>query len=448
MDEQVIKKVKPHSKEAEQSVIGAMLMDRDVISDTADMLTGDDFYYRQYGVMFEAMKSLYREGEPVDMVTLTDRLKQNGVGEDVAGPAQIAEIMKAVPTAINAKNYAKIVQDNSLLRRLIKLCEDVEKDSYLAADKVENILGNTEQEIFKLVQSMSGSKDFVPMSTIVVDVLNRIEEAAKKGGKITGIPTGFIDLDEKLAGLHGGELIIVAARPRMGKTAFALNIVQYLAVKKHIPCAVFSLEMTKQDLVARLLSIGSQVDSGNIKLGNMPDEDWERILWGSEELAKAPIYIDDNSAINLSEFRSKCRKLKQNHGIQLIVLDYLQLMNSANKVESRQNFIADVSRSLKTLAKELDVPIIALSQLNRDVDKAADHRPGLADLRESGAIEQDADVVMFIYREEVYNPDTDKVGSAEIIVDKHRNGETGTIELVWMGKFTKFGNPAKYYDNQ
>ncbi len=448
MDEQVIKKVKPHSKEAEQSVIGAMLMDRDVISDTADMLTGDDFYYRQYGVMFEAMKSLYREGEPVDMVTLTDRLKQNGVGEDVAGPAQIAEIMQAVPTAVNAKNYAKIVQDNSLLRRLIKLCEDVEKDSYLAADKVENILGNTEQEIFKLVQSMSGSKDFVPMSTIVVDVLNRIEEAAKKGGKITGIPTGFIDLDEKLAGLHGGELIIVAARPRMGKTAFALNIVQYLAVKKHIPCAVFSLEMTKQDLVARLLSIGSQVDSGNIKLGNMPDEDWERILWGSEELAKAPIYIDDNSAINLSEFRSKCRKLKQNHGIQLIVLDYLQLMNSANKVESRQNFIADVSRSLKTLAKELDVPIIALSQLNRDVDKAADHRPGLADLRESGAIEQDADVVMFIYREEVYNPDTDKVGSAEIIVDKHRNGETGTIELVWMGKFTKFGNPAKYYDNQ
>ena len=448
MDEQVIKKVKPHSKEAEQSVIGAMLMDRDVISDTADMLTGDDFYYRQYGVMFEAMKSLYREGEPVDMVTLTDRLKQNGVGEDVAGPAQIAEIMQAVPTAVNAKNYAKIVQDNSLLRRLIKLCEDVEKDSYLAADKVENILGNTEQEIFKLVQSMSGSKDFVPMSTIVVDVMNRIEEAAKKGGKITGIPTGFIDLDEKLAGLHGGELIIVAARPRMGKTAFALNIVQYLAVKKHIPCAVFSLEMTKQDLVARLLSIGSQVDSGNIKLGNMPDEDWERILWGSEELAKAPIYIDDNSAINLSEFRSKCRKLKQNHGIQLIVLDYLQLMNSANKVESRQNFIADVSRSLKTLAKELDVPIIALSQLNRDVDKAADHRPGLADLRESGAIEQDADVVMFIYREEVYNPDTDKVGSAEIIVDKHRNGETGTIELVWMGKFTKFGNPAKYYDNQ
>ncbi len=446
MDEQVIKKVMPHSKEAEQSVIGAMLMDRDVISDTADLLTGEDFYYRQYGVLFDAMKSLYREGEPVDMVTLTDRLRQNGIGEEIAGPAQIAEIMQAVPTAVNAKNYAKIVQDNSLLRKLIKLCESVEKDSYLAADKVENILGNAEQEVFKLVQSMSGSKDFVPMSTIVVDVLNRMEEAAKNGGKITGIPTGFKDLDEKLAGLHGGELIIIAARPAMGKTAFALNIVQHLAVKKKIPCAVFSLEMTKQDLAARLLSIGAMVDSSNIKLGTMPDEDWEKILWGSEELAKAPIYIDDNSSINMSEFRSKCRKLKQNNGIKLVVLDYLQLMNSTGKVESRQNFIADVSRSLKNLAKELDVPIIALSQINRSVDKSADHKPGLADLRESGAIEQDADVVMFIYRDEVYNPDTtDKAGTAEIIVDKHRNGETGTVELVWMGKFTKFADPVKKY---
>ena len=447
MDEQVIKKVMPHSKEAEQSVIGAMLMDRDVISDTADLLTGEDFYYKQYGVLFEAMKSLYREGEPVDMVTLTDRLKQSGVAEEVAGPAQIAEIMQAVPTAVNAKKYAKIVQDNSLLRKLIRLCENVEKDSYLAADKVENILGKTEEEVFKLVQSMSGSKDFVPMSSVVVDVLNRIEAAAKNGGKITGIPTGFTALDDKLAGLHGGELIIIAARPAMGKTAFVLNIVQHLAVKKHIPCAVFSLEMTKQDLAARLLSIGAMVDSSNIKLGKMPDEDWEKILWGSEELAKAPLYLDDNSSINMSEFRSKCRKLKQNEGIKLIVLDYLQLMNSAGKVESRQNFIADVSRSLKTLAKELDVPIIALSQINRSVDKAADHKPGLADLRESGAIEQDADVVMFIYRDEVYNPDTtEKPNTAEIIIDKHRNGETGTVELVWIGKYTKFANPEKKFN--
>ncbi|MBR4513570.1 MAG: replicative DNA helicase [Lachnospiraceae bacterium] len=447
MDEQIIKKVMPHNKEAEQSVIGAMLMDRDVISDTADLLTGEDFYYKQYGVIFEAMKSLYREGEPVDMVTLTDRLKQNGIAEEVAGPAQIVEIMQAVPTAVNARNYAKIVQDNSLLRRLIRLCENVEKDSYLAADKVENILGKTEEEIFKLVQSMSGSKDFVPMSSIVVDVLNRMEEAAKTGGKITGIPTGFTALDDKLAGLHGGELIIVAARPAMGKTAFVLNIVQHLAVRKQIPCAVFSLEMTKQDLAARLLSIGSMVDSGNIKLGTMPDEDWEKILWGSEELAKAPLYLDDNASINMSEFRSKCRKLKQNAGIKLIVLDYLQLMNSTGKVESRQQFIADVSRSLKNLAKELDVPIIALSQINRSVDKASDHKPGLADLRESGAIEQDADVVMFIYRDEVYNPDTTtKPNTAEIIIDKHRNGETGTIELVWIGKFTKFANPEKKYN--
>ena len=447
MDEQVIKKVMPHSKEAEQSVIGAMLMDRDVISDTADLLTGEDFYYKQYGVLFEAMKSLYREGEPVDMVTLTDRLKQQGVNEEVAGPAQIAEIMQAVPTAVNAKKYAKIVQDNSILRKLIRLCENVEKDSYLAADKVENILGKTETEVFKLVQSMSGSQDFVPMSNVVVDVLNRIEAAAKNGGKITGIPTGFTALDDKLAGLHGGELIIIAARPAMGKTAFVLNIVQHLAVKKHIPCAVFSLEMTKQDLAARLLSIGAMVDSNGIKLGNMPDEDWEKILWGSEELAKAPLYLDDNSSINMSEFRSKCRKLKQNEGIKLIVLDYLQLMNSTGKVESRQNFIADVSRSLKTLAKELDVPIIALSQINRSVDKSTDHKPGLADLRESGAIEQDADVVMFIYRDEVYNPDTtDKPNTAEIIIDKHRNGETGTVELVWIGKYTKFANPEKKFN--
>ncbi len=449
MDENSITRVQPHNKEAEMSVIGAMLMDRDVISDAADYLTREDFYYSQYGILFDAMVSLYNEGKPVDMVTLNDRLKMQKVPEEVLSPAVIGEIVKAVPTSANAKHYAKIVQDKSSLRKLIRLCENTAKDSYIAGEKVETILDTAEQEIFRLVQSRNGGAEFTPMSRIVVDVIREIEEAGRNGGNVNGLPTGFTDLDNMLTGMHGGELILIAARPSMGKTAFVLNIAHDLAVMRKKPCVIFSLEMSKEQLASRMIAIDAMVDSKAMKLGNMSDDDWDKIIESTEAISKAPLFIDDNSAITISELRSKCRKLKQNHGIEAIIIDYLQLMSTTSHVESRQQFIADISRALKNLARELNVPVLALSQLSRAVDARPEHRPVLSDLRESGAIEQDADVVMFIYRDEYYNPETTtKPQTAEIIVAKQRNGETGSVDLRWIGKYTKFADPEKHYKKQ
>ncbi|MGN0436172.1 MAG: replicative DNA helicase [Wujia sp.] len=446
MDENTIKRIKPHSKEAEQSVIGAMLMDRDVISDVADLLTKDDFYNAQYGILYENMVELYNEGKPVDMVTLNDRIKMKDIPEEVCSPAFIADIIQAVPTSANAKHYAQIVQDKSILRRLIKLAEDTEKDCYLANDKVDTILEVAEQNIFKLVQNRNGSSDFVPINKIVIDVIGEIEEAARNKGKVTGLASGFTDLDNMLTGLHGGELILVAARPAMGKTAFVLNIAHDLAVMHNVPVAMFSLEMSKEQLVSRMIAIDAMVDSKNMKLGNLSDDDWDKLIESTDAISKSPLYIDDNSSITISELRSKCRKLKQNHNIGIIILDYLQLMSSTRPVESRQQFISEVSRALKNIARELNVPVIALSQLSRAVDARPEHKPVLSDLRESGAIEQDADVVMFIYRDEYYNPETTtKPQTAEIIVAKQRSGETGSVDLRWIGKYTKFANSEKHF---
>ncbi|MDD6401025.1 MAG: replicative DNA helicase [Lachnospiraceae bacterium] len=446
MDENSIRKIQPHNKEAEQSVIGAMLMDRDVISDVADLLTREDFYNAQYGILYEAMVELYNEGKPVDMVTLRDYLKKKDVPEEISDPVFIGEIIATVPTSANAKQYAQIVQDKSILRRLIKLCENTEKDSFLASEGVDEILEEAEQNIFKLVQSRNGSSDFTPIRNIVINVINEIEDAARNKGKVTGLSTGFIDLDNMLTGLHGGEFILVAARPAMGKTAFVLNIAHDLAVMHNVPCAIFSLEMSKEQLVSRMIAIDAMVDSKAMKLGDLSDDDWDKVIESTEAIAKSPLYIEDNSAVTISELRSKCRKLKQNHNIGIIILDYLQLMSTNRKVESRQQFIAEVSRAMKTMARELNVPVVALSQLSRAVDSRTDHKPVLSDLRESGSIEQDADVVMFIYRDEYYNPETTtKPQTAEIIIAKQRSGETGSVDLRWMGKFTKFANPEKYY---
>ena len=446
MDENVIRRIQPHNNDAEKSVIGAMLMDRDVISDVADLLSKEDFYNAQYGILFENMVELYNEGRPVDLVTLSDRLKMKDVPEDICSPSFIGEIMSEVVTSANAKNHAQIVQDKAVLRRLITLSEGITNDCFSDSDKVENILEDAEGKIFRLVQNRNGSSDFTPVSQIVVNVIGEIEEAARNKGKVTGLSTGFTDLDNMLTGLHGGELLLVAARPAMGKTAFVLNIAHDLAVVHKKPCAIFSLEMSKEQLISRMIAIDAMVDSKSMKLGNMPDEDWDKVIESVDDIARAPLFIDDNSAITVSGLRSKCRKLKQTQNIELIIIDYLQLMSSNRPVESRQQFISDVSRALKNIARELNVPVIALSQLSRAVDGRTDHKPVLSDLRESGAIEQDADVVMFIYRDEYYNPETTtKPQTAEIIIAKQRNGETGSIDLRWIGKYTKFADPEKQY---
>lgn len=446
MDENSIKRIQPNNKEAEKSVIGAMFMDRDVISDVAYMLTKEDFYNPQYAALFESMVELYNEGHQVDIITVSDRLRMKNMPEEICKPAFLADIISAVPTSVMAPQHAKMVKDKSLLRQLIKLSEDTAKDCYLAQDKTENILEDAEQKIFKLVQTSTGSQDITTIDRIVINVINEIEEAARNKGKVTGLSTGFIDLDNMLTGMHGGELLLVAARPAMGKTAFVLNIAHDISVMHHIPCAIFSLEMSKEQLVSRMIAIDAMVDSKKMKLGDLSNDDWDKVTESIEAIAGSPIYIDDNSSITISELRSKCRKLKQNHNIQLIILDYLQLMSSSRNVESRQQFIAEVSRALKNIARELNLPVIALSQLSRAVDSRPDHKPVLSDLRESGSIEQDADVVMFIYRDEYYNPETTtKPQTAEIIIAKQRSGETGSVDLRWIGKYTKFADPEKYY---
>ncbi len=445
MEEAVIKKVQPHNLEAEQSVIGAMLMDRDVIADVSVILNKDDFYQKQYGEVFGAMVMLYNEGQPVTLITLKEKLKALGLPESISGLEYMKEVIMAVPTSANALQYAKIVQDYAVKRRLIHFADHLSNSCYAGKDTVNSILEDSEKKLFKIVQERHGMQEDVPIKQVVMNVLNNIEEAAKNGGRITGLPTGFTQLDYKLSGLHPSELILVAARPAMGKTAFVLNIAQNVVGKSGIPCAIFSLEMDKEQLVSRLISMDSMVDSYNIRTGALSGDEWKGVMESAITIGDSPLYIDDTSGITIAELRSKCRKLKmRNERLGLIVIDYLQLMDGGKRSESRQQEISEISRSLKTLARELKVPIIALSQLSRAVESREDKKPMLSDLRESGAIEQDADVVMFIYREDYYlKEESTRPGMADIIVAKQRNGATGTVELVWLGQYTKFANPER-----
>lgn len=432
----------PQNTDAERSVIGAMLMDRNAIVDAADILVKEDFYNGQYGILFENMVDLFKEGKAVDLVTLKNRLEEKNVPDEMISASYIADLIDSLPYSVNAVDYARIVADKSMKRKLIALCGQVEKDCYIDSDPVDDSLEAAESGVFNLIKERNGSNSFVGIDRIVMDVLDRIEAASKLNTRVTGVPTGFIDLDNALTGLHGSELILVAARPAMGKTAFVLNIAHHVAVKKGIGTAIFSLEMSKEQLVTRMVAMDSLVDSQKVQTGQLSEEEWDQVLASSETIATAPLFIDDSSAITISELRSKCRRLKSKNNLGLIIIDYLQLMSTTKRVESRQQFISDMSRSLKMLARELDVPVIALSQLNRAVDSRPDHKPVLADLRESGAIEQDADVVMFIYRDDYYNPDTDKKGIAEIIIAKQRKGATGSVDLVWLQEYTKFANKA------
>lgn len=444
MEEALIKRVMPHSIEAEQSVVGAMLMDKDAITAASEMISGSDFYQSAYGIIFDSMVELFNEGKPVDLITLQERLREKDVPPEIASLEFVRDLVTAVPTSANVKYYAQIVADKAMMRRLIKLNEEIENVCYAGKEPLEAVLEKTEKSVFELLQRRN-TGEYVPIRQVVLNALERIEKASKNKGTVTGIPTGFIDLDYKLSGLQPSDLILVAARPSMGKTAFVLNIAQYVAFKKNRSVAIFSLEMSKEQLVNRLFSLESQVDAQALRTGNMKDSDWEKLIEGAGIIGQSKLIIDDTPGISVSELRSKCRKYKLENDLDLIIIDYLQLMSGSGgrSNESRQQEISEISRSLKGLARELNVPVIALSQLSRAVESRTDKRPMLSDLRESGAIEQDADVCMFIYREDYYIPDTEDKNIAEIIIAKQRNGPIGTVRLAWMPQYTRFGNEER-----
>lgn len=443
MEEALIKRVLPHSIEAEQSVIGSMLMDREAIITSSEIVTAEDFYQHQYGIMFEAMVELFNEGKPVDLVTLQNRLKEKDVPPEVSSLEFVRDIITTVPTSANVKSYANIVREKAVLRRLIKVNEEIANDCYLGRESLEAILAETEKKIFDLLQSRH-SGDFVPIRQIVLNVLENIEKASKTKETVTGIPTGFIDLDYNTSGFQPSDFILIAARPSMGKTAFVLNVVDYVTVRRGLPCMVFSLEMSKEQLVNRMLSMESNVDSQKLRTGTLTDSDWDAVVEGVGIIGGSRLIIDDTPGISITELRSKCRKAKLEHGISMVIIDYLQLMTASGKgSDSRQQEISEISRSLKALARELQAPVVALSQLSRACETRTDHRPMLSDLRESGAIEQDADVVMFLYRDDYYNKDSDMKDMAEVIIAKQRNGPIGTVNLVWMPQYTKFANATR-----
>ena len=444
MEETLIKRIMPNSLEAEQSVVGSMIMDKDAIVTAMEILLKEDFYHQQYGILFDAMIELYSEGQPVDLVTLQNKLKEKDVPKEISSLEFVGELVRAVPTSANIKYYCNIVKETSMKRKLIRVMEDIENECYAGKESLESVMDKTEHDIFALLSSRTGG-EYVPIRQVVMNALEKIEKASQQSGTVTGIPTGFIDLDYRTAGLQPSDLILVAARPSMGKTAFALNIAQHMAFKAGKTVAIFSLEMSKEQLVNRMFSLESQVDAQALRTGNLKDSEWEKLIEGAGIIGKSHLVIDDTPGISVSELRSKCRKYKLEQDLQLVIIDYLQLMSGSvgGKSESRQQEISEISRSLKALARELNVPVIALSQLSRAVESRPDKRPMLSDLRESGAIEQDADVVMFIYRDEYYNKDSEFKKQAEIIIAKQRNGPVGTVNLAWLGEYTKFANLSR-----
>lgn len=438
-EEALLKRVLPHNLEAEQSVLGSMLIDREAIVVASGIISGDDFYAKQYGVVFEAIVALNDEAKPVDLITLQNRLQQMEVPSQVSSLEFIKDIVTMVPTSAHISQYAKIVAEKSMLRKLIKLNDEISNACYTGKDPLEVILEDTEKKMFSLLQNRT-VEDFVPIRKIVMNAMEKIEQASKIKGSVTGIATGFSDLDYQTAGMQPSDLVLVAARPSMGKTAFVLNIAQNVAFKEKEAVAIFSLEMSKEQLINRMFSLESRVDAQHLRKGQLSDSEWEKLIESAGVIGKSKLIIDDTPGISIGQMRSKCRKYKLEHGLKMIIIDYLQLMSGSCKGDSRQQEISDISRALKSLARELSVPVIALSQLSRAVEQRPDHRPMLSDLRESGAIEQDADVVMFIYRDDYYNKDTEKKGIAEIIIAKQRNGPIGTIDLAWLPEYTKFAN--------
>jgi replicative DNA helicase len=442
MEQEQVIRIPPHSIEAEQSVIGSIIMDSEATTVASEILRARDFYRKDHEMIYEAIMDLYTSGTPVDLITIQNRLEEKGVLEQVGGISYLAELAASVPTSAHIKQYAKIVETKATLRRLIKASNEISAKSFQGEEDLLDIISFAEKQIFDIAENTQ-TEDFSPISEIVLTTIEKIEEAHMTKGGITGVPTGFIDLDYRTAGMQPSDLILVAARPSMGKTAFSLNIIQTAAIKYKKKVAVFSLEMSKDQLVNRMLCAEAMVDAQKVRTGNLEASDWDRIGKAIPSITGADIFIDDTPGISVMEMRAKCRRLKLEKGLDLIMIDYLQLMSGNAKSDSRQQEISEISRSLKALAREMNAPVIALSQLSRACEARADHRPMLSDLRESGAIEQDADVVMFLYRDEYYHPDTDKKNIGEVIIAKQRNGPTGTVELVWLGQFTKFANMNK-----
>lgn len=449
MDANVVKREPPHSTETEQCVIGCMIYDKDALVYASEHLTADEFYNRQYGLIFEAMVELNNENKAVNSVTLQDRLRQKNAPAEVCDLGYLGGLVLGVPSTAIIDQYCSIVHERAMMRKLIKTSENIANRGYGGTEDSNELLLSSEKEIFDLIQKQ-GSNDLVPINKIVMNSLNNIQQASKSGGSVTGVPTGFVDLDYKTAGMQRSDLVLIAARPSMGKTAFVLNIAEYAAFRKDYCVAIFSLEMSKEQLVNRLLAMESKVDASQIRTGNMSDTDWDRIVESAGIIGKSNLMIDDTPGISIAQLRSRCRKMSIDKGLDMIIIDYLQLMSAGGNrhSDSRQQEISDISRSLKALARELNVPVLALSQLSRAVEQRPDHRPMLSDLRESGAIEQDADVVMFIYRDDYYNHETEKKDVAEIIVAKQRNGAIGTVELTWMPRYTKFGSIDKKMRDQ
>lgn len=434
-------RIPPQNTEAEQSVLGSMLLDREVIPVVTENLGSEDFYREDHKEIYESIVDLFEKAEPVDLITVSDQLKSRGSLDSIGGLEYLSNIASAVPTTANIKYYLQIVKEKSILRKLITASTDIINISYEAKDEIAYILDKAEQNIFSILQHRD-AKGFVHIKDVLLDTFNRLEELYNQNDVITGIPTGFPDIDFKTAGLQNSDLILVAARPSMGKTSFALNIAQYAGIHAHIPVALFSLEMSREQLVSRMLCSEAMVDSHKIRTGNLDEEDWQKLGQALGPLSEAPIYIDDTAGATVMDIRAKARRMKLEKNIGLIVIDYLQLMQGRDKRESRQQEISEISRSLKVLAKELKVPVVALSQLSRAPETRQDHRPVLSDLRESGAIEQDADIVMFLYRDDYYNEDSERKNIVEVNFAKHRNGSTGSVELVWVAQYTKFGTKS------
>ncbi len=435
-----IQRKMPHDADAEQAVLSSILMDRDAAAEAFEVLKAEDFYSPENKAVFEAAYQLYTKGEPIDVVTVKNQLEENGVFAEIGGVETLANIAASVGSSVNVKSYAKIVEEKSVLRRLIKLSGDISEISYKAGDDINTILDKAEKGIFDVMQNRN-TDSFSSIMDVAFETFTNIEKIYNSSEKITGISTGFADFDAKTAGLQKSDLILIAARPSMGKTAFVLNVAQHAALKENVPVAIFSLEMSKAQLVNRMLCAEALVDAQKVRTGELNSDDWNKLVEGMGRLSEAPIYIDDTPGITAMEIRAKCRRLKLEKGLGLIVIDYLQLMSGSGKSDSRQQEISEISRALKTIAREMEAPVIALSQLSRACEARSDHRPMLSDLRESGAIEQDADLVAFLYRDEYYFPEkTEKKNMAELIIAKQRNGPTGTVNLTWLGQYTKFAN--------
>ena len=441
---EIFQNVPPHDDAAELAVLGAMFLDREAASLALEMLTGEDFYRPDHRQVFEAAEELYHSGVPIDMITVKNKLEEKQVFEQIGGLPFLANISTSVGSSANMRHYAAIVEEKSVLRRLIRTANNISQMSYEGKTDVNAIMDTAEKGIFDIMQNRH-SDQFHHIRDIAVDSIEKIEDIYRSKGKLTGVPTGFVDFDQKTAGLQKSDLILLAARPSMGKTAFALNIIQNAAIRSNVPTAVFSLEMSREQMVNRMLCSEAMLDAQRLRTGELTDSDWADLIQAMGPLSQAPIYIDDTPGVTPMEVRSKCRRLKVEKGLGLIVIDYLQLMSGNSRNDSRQQEISEISRSLKAIAREMEAPVIALSQLSRACEQRADHRPMLSDLRESGAIEQDADVVAFLYRDEYYFPDTEKKNQAELIIAKQRNGPTGTVDLTWMGQYTKFGNFLKKF---